>query len=411
MVELLQDVVAALGIEPEWTVDETDGVGFVACDLGTWLTVDESDARSPAFRAEVRLARNVPDNEQTREVVGMLNHEATVGCWVVDPESATLALVAGVNLSTILKDDTVGFDAKVVASIVTTAESLAYRSVPERDLGAAKAITLIGGSRRKGEHPLLREHLRAALDMGRGRAAGAATTATAGAATATLNLVQDVMIYLVPGWTIEHHSAETICENGDGFTLVVRVAEHPGYGCGLTIALGARSLLTMSAAEAHWRAFELNRTEARRPGLGCWAWAGYGLEYRTFLPDSLLELANHDLPEPRLVTGAIREAAARARPSLVPLRLVAANRQPILVRPQWDCDHQAATIARLEPINDGLAASDGYVWIDVHGRAAATAPTSFGLWRSRLLPEDLDHPGVVGYSEWFHREMQHRHGE
>ncbi len=39
MIELCESVAVHLGIEPEWTVRAAEGVGFVASDLGTWLTV------------------------------------------------------------------------------------------------------------------------------------------------------------------------------------------------------------------------------------------------------------------------------------------------------------------------------------------------------------------------------------
>jgi hypothetical protein len=139
--------------------------------------------------------------------------------------------------------------------------------------------------------------------------------------------------------------------------------------------------------------------------------SGPGLEYRTFLPNSLLELANRDLPELRLVSAVIRDTAARARPSLVPLRAVAEHPDRTLLKPDWAGDTEAEILARRDPINDGLHAPDSYVWLDRLGRAAATTESSFELWRSRLHPVDVDDPTVAGYSDWFQREAAHRHGK
>jgi hypothetical protein len=401
MIKLCEDVVAHLGVEAECTVAAADGVGFVAGELGVWMTVEEKGAAPPRFRAEVRLARQVPDDETISEFVDRLNHRGLLGCWVHDQPTGILALSAGIDLSTTVREDTVAIAAQVVSSMVASAEELAYKSAPQRDLGAAKALTLVGGVRRKGEHPLFRRHTGTVLEQGR----------TADTARVSLCLAQDVMLYLVPGWTFEHDTTATTCEDDQGFVLVVRVAQHPAFGYGLMIALGSQSRLTIPAADAHRRAFELNRSEARRPGLGAWAVSGPGLEYRTFLPNSLLELANRDLPELRLVSAVIRDTAARARPSLVPLRAVAEHPDRTLLKPDWAGDTEAEILARRDPINDGLHAPDSYVWLDRLGRAAATTESSFELWRSRLHPVDVDDPTVAGYSDWFQREAAHRHGK
>jgi hypothetical protein len=76
-----------------------------------------------------------------------------------------------------------------------------------------------------------------------------------------------------------------------------------------------------------------------------------------------------------------------------------------------DGDLEAEVLARREPINDGLRAPDSYVWLDHLGRGAASTEASFDLWRSQLGPKDLDEPSVSGFSEWFRREVEHRHGK
>jgi hypothetical protein len=93
--DLPQRIIDALGIEVEWTVYESDGsgIGFVAGELGVWLTTRDDDWLS-ALRVEVRVARHVPDGPGVREFCETHNHHGLVGRWVHDPATATVSLVA-----------------------------------------------------------------------------------------------------------------------------------------------------------------------------------------------------------------------------------------------------------------------------------------------------------------------------
>jgi len=64
----------------------------------------------------------------------------------------------------------------------------------------------------------------------------------------------------------------------------------------------------------------------------------------------------------------------------------------------WPGDDEAISLARRDPINDGLEDPDGIVYLDRMGRASAITEASFELWRSRLLPED--HGEVDGFIRW-----------
>ena len=76
--DLPQRIIDALDIEEEWTFREPDGIGFVAGDLGVWLTTRE-DYWPSALRIEVRVARHVPDGPDVREFCETRNDQGLVG--------------------------------------------------------------------------------------------------------------------------------------------------------------------------------------------------------------------------------------------------------------------------------------------------------------------------------------------
>lgn len=396
---VVQEVVRHLGIEPEWTVVTEDGVGFVSAELGVWLTVEDVGATSPFLRAEVRFGLSVPDREAGLFVLEGLNHRGSVGRWILDPATGTVSGMASLDLGAVLRDSAVQVAAEVVSSLVVRAEDLVSCSVPERDMGGRKALTLIDGRRRDREHAFFREYFERQLQAGE----------EPGAARRVLPLVQDGMLYLTLGWWADHGMAESWCTNGKGLGMAVKVAKHPALGYGLMIAAGLEEPVDRDPADVAGRAAHLNRFQTAAPGLGAWGDGLGGLEYRLFLPNSLIETIESDLPEPRLISSAVREVVERVEWWAAVAEL---DDPPghLLAHPDWEGDDEAELLARRDPINDGLDAPASYAWIDGLGRAAATTEDSYRLWRSRLTPDDLDDPGVAGFSDWFEREVAHRHG-
>ena len=392
-----EEVVRHLQVEPEWTVVESDGVGFVAGQLGVWLAIEPREGSAASIRVEVRLARCLA-GVASDLLLDSLNATGAVGCWIYDPASQTIAATAGLDLDTPPTETAVRTVATVVSYLVVRAEDLAGASVAERELGGIKALTLIAGRRRTGEHPFLREHLF------RCRSAGAEP----GAAVRVLPLVQDGLLYLTPGWYVEHDERHSRGSDGHGRCLNLGVGRHRALGWGLAIAASSerhQNADPSGSAEAQ----RLNQLHSSPPGWGAWSTGPNGPEYRIFLPNSLLEVVEKDLPQPRLISGAVLDALNRTEPGPHAPALDRTTSGP-LIRPRWGGDEEAEGMARREPINDGPGTPDGYVWIDSLGRAATTTEESFRIWRSRLLPADLDSPSVVGFSQWFEREVNHRRG-
>lgn len=400
MIWLCEDVLRCLGVEPEWTVVAEDGVGFVSGELGVWLTARDPESGPPLLRTEIRFALGVPEREDNLSVLDTLNHRGSVGRWVHEPATGTVAVVASIDLTAVLRESAGEVGAEVVSALVVRAEDLAFRSVPQRYLDGRKALTLIGDRRRDHEDRFLRERFKRQLQAG----------AEPGAARRVLPLVQDVLLYLAPGWTLDHRETMSWCTDSKGLGMAVRVAEHPTQGYGLMIAAGPEKLFDASQALVAQRAACLNRFYTATPGLGAWASGLGGLEYRVFVPSSLVELVERDLPEPRLLSAAVREVVERIEWWAASDDLDTST-GPLLAHPAWDGDQTAEIIARRDPINDGLDAPDSYVWLDSLGRAAASTEGSYQLWRSRLIPADLDDPGVAGFSRWFEGEVAHRHGQ
>ncbi|HSP38093.1 MAG TPA: hypothetical protein VLR26_10095 [Frankiaceae bacterium] len=136
-----------LEIEPDWTVVDATGVGFVAADLGTWLSVSDPPGGSPRLTVQTRVALDVPDTSRHWRVIDDRNGRATVGRWVL--EGGVVALTATVPAAAPL-----GLQAAVVSDIVSAAETAAFLGWAQRDLGGCKALTLVDGLGRSSAHPI-----------------------------------------------------------------------------------------------------------------------------------------------------------------------------------------------------------------------------------------------------------------
>jgi hypothetical protein len=378
-------VLAALGIEPGWSMVEPDGYRFVAGELGTWLAVQRREDGTAWLHVEVRLARDVPDGPATWAFLDARNNRALVGRWVHDPFTGVVALTTDLPLAAV-EGEALPYAVEVVAGMVNTAETLAFLSAPQRDLGGAKALTLVEGRRRRSTHALC-EHLpHRVYPAGRNDRVP----------SEVLILVQDSFLSILPGWPADHDVLETMGEAEDGSVLLVRAARHPHAGWGLQVALGGEPYGCDPDDGARYAA-ALNRRESAPtgpPGAGCWTHNGAGLEYRLFLPAALLAAVDDLFAPVAFVAACVRDVAARADATLMDRDPPRAG-GPVLGRAAWPGDDEAATAARRDPINDGLDPPDASIYLDLMGRACAITDASFTLWRSRLLPGD--HEEVAGF--------------
>ena len=117
--------------------------------------------------------------------------------------------------------------------------------------------------------------------------------------------------------------------------------------------------------------------------------SGAGLEYRLFLPVALLAAVDDLFAPVTFVEACVWDVAARADATLLD-RDPPPAAGPVLERPAWPDDDQAATAARRDPINDGLDIPEASIYLDLMGRACAITDASFALWRSGLVPGDHD---------------------
>jgi hypothetical protein len=133
-----EKVAARLRIGRAWTADVNSGLGFVAGRLGTWLGLRETTAGS-VLRVEVRLARGVADAGPLWSFVEERQRaEALLGCWVHDPDTGVLSLVA--EFPVVDGDSSVPVLARCVAELVYEAEAMACIRVPERELNATTVL-------------------------------------------------------------------------------------------------------------------------------------------------------------------------------------------------------------------------------------------------------------------------------
>jgi hypothetical protein len=336
---------------------------------------------------EIRLARQVPDTEKTRRFVDELNHWSFHGRWVHDPASATVALVADLDLDAIGSADPIGLGAVLVATMIGSAEALAYRSRPERSLEAVKALTLVGGRRRNRAHPVAGFVGRDVIPRGkRRRSAGN-----------LLPLVQDHLVPELLGWTVEHGRDRSVATRRDGLLLTLRLTSHPGVGYGLMIAAVDERSQPASRDCLH-RVTSLNRALQGRPGLGGWARVQRHLEHRAFLPNVLLDWLDGDGFNPWLVLALVSTTAGQVEsPATMD------GDDAGLMKPAWPGDDESLALARRDPINDGEDAPDTFVWLDALDRPAYTTKKSLARWRERLTEEDLADARVRELIDWLDR--------
>jgi hypothetical protein len=378
----LQCLLSELGIKPDWTVVGSDGVGFVAADLGTWLSVSESPDGSAWLTAQTRVALDVPDTSRNWRVIDERNGRSAIGRWVLD--DGVVALTASVPASAPL-----ALLAAVVSDIVSAAETAAFLGWAQRDLGGRKALTLVNGAGRNSAHPVASYRHEVVVPAGQSSAA----------ALEVVTWAMDELLFVLPDHDVEPEDDGQGCLaiSDAGMWLRLRAAQHPSLGWGVMIALSGERWAGQEA-DVLRRALNANRTEparAHRWAAGTWLFNGAGLEHRIFLPSALLD----PLPGIEAVTvvqelvaevAGREEAPAAARPA-----------SPALRR-GWPHDDRAAVQARREPINDGVEcdAPDLSIYLDRLGRACGITDASFHAWERRLTAEDHEHDRVASFRQF-----------
>jgi hypothetical protein len=385
-------IIADLGIEPEWTVVEEDGAGFVARELGTWLRTQPCDHGSERLHVEVRLAQGVDDTEETRKFLEEWNHNALVGRWVLDPASGVVVLITDL----VVTDTTRPFATEAVAEMVNTAETLASKSMPQRFLGGLTALTLVEAGRRSDFHGIVNHLPDHVYPEGRSDRVP----------LRLLRQIQSQLSNWLPDWKFDHADDHSVAET-ENWNLLIRAVAHPQAGWGLQVVLGDRYRVEEAKALLYAQVFNRGDSHLARDlaAPGCWTYVYETLEYRVFLPAWLLRVGDDSDSLP-FVSSVVKGVAGRANSPL--LEHTNAVLGPVLTHPTWAKDNEAITLARREPINDGRDAADSFVWLGHFEQAAYTTEESYRLWRSRLQPEDLTDKGVVGYSAWFERELAAR---
>jgi hypothetical protein len=390
-------VVSRLGIKSKWTVDDPAGVGFVAGELGTWMTVRSTLSCPRLLTVEVRLARHVPDTAKTWAFVDELNHRSFCGRWVHDPATATLALVTGLDLDALGSAHPVWLTAALVAALVSSAESFTYLSRPERALDARKALTLVGGCRRGNAHAIAGFVDHKVVPGGK----------QPGTAAQIMPLVQDFLVRELLGWTVEHDWRESRAVRGDGLSLLLRAVAHPVVGHGLMITVASEDV-DLTREDALRRLAAWNRALHVQPQLGGWTRVDDHFELRAFLPNALLGWMDFSTLDLSLIFAQIQATIEQTDAAL------AGDADPdrpgsVLLKPSWPGDEEATVLARRDPINDGPDAPGTLVWIDRLDRPAYTTVESFQRWQAQLTSEDLADPSVQGFIDWFNREHRHQH--
>jgi hypothetical protein len=385
-------VVSRLGIKSKWVVEDPAGVGFVAGELGTWMTVRSTPSCPRLLTVEVRLARHVPDTVKTWAFVDELNHWSFFGRWVHDPATTTVALVIGLDLDALGSAHPVWLTAAMVAAMVSSAESFTYLSRPERSLDARKALTLVGGCRRGNAHAIAGFVDHKVVPGGQ----------QPGTAAQIMPLVQDFLVPELLGWTVQHGRRESLAVRGDGLSLLLRVAAHPAVGHGLMLTVASKDV-DLTRDDALRRLAAWNRALHGQPQLGGWTRVGDHFELRAFLPNALLDWMDFSTLDLSLIFAEIHAGIEQTESAL------ASDADPdhpgsVLLKPSWPGDEAATVLARRDPINDGPDAPDTLVWIDRLDRPAYTTVDSFRRWQAQLTPEDLADGSVKGFIDWFNRE-------
>jgi hypothetical protein len=403
-------IVTALGIEPEWIVEDADGIGFVAGEVGVWLTVRDTDAWTSVLRVEARLARHVPDGPQAWDFCEYLNNHSQLGSlggrWVHDPATGILALVA--DLPPFDKAGAaagfVALYAEFVALLASRAEIAAYNSVPQQELGAGKALTLVLGRRRTQAHTIVdrvAETRRAGHDPAPVRAVA--------------DLVQQSLPEQLPAWTRDVWFAvdEDHLElwNRYGTIVTVAVVKNPHLGWGIMTGAGLVAeperrqmidegvlpdLPELTADPLSWAT--LNREASARGGVapGCWTEGGsQNTVHRLFIPARVLATTAPDTAA--MFVSQFAWMAVKQFHSSFDSEF---ETVPVLERPAWPGDEEADVLARRDPYNDGAQPRNPHAvchFGDALGRECGINADSLELWQSRLTDEDRATPGVLDF--------------
>ncbi|WP_405393422.1 hypothetical protein [Microbispora hainanensis] len=358
--DLPQRIARILHIEPEWTVQEDDRLlGFVAGEVGVLLAVGEGHDWASVLRVEARLARHVRDDAHTWKSCDRLNNLPLFGSlggrWVHDPATGVVALVADLPVPD--EPELVGLYAEFVALLACRTEIAAHHSIPQKDLRAGKALTLLHGRRRTVAHPLLdrlRETRRAGADPAPVRAV---------AKLVRKRLTERLAEQPAPRWFaalvdwIElWHSYGTV--------LTVNSVKNPELGWGIMIgasflpeakrkgmiADGLVPDIPAFATDPH-TLVTLNRDAATSGGVapGCWTVGGRdNAVHRLFVPAALLAAA-----PPQVAALFVEQLAWQAAEQFHAGFRYRAENVRVLVAPEWPGDDEADVIAGREPHNDG----------------------------------------------------------
>ncbi|WP_169945260.1 hypothetical protein [Microbispora sp. H11081] len=308
-----------LAIEPEWTVEDDSGAGFVAGELGTWLALTGGPDRS-YLRVEVRLARGVHSGDGIWSLYGKrLVLPRSLGRLVHDPHTMVLSLVADLPVAY----GTAGTRllSGCVVELVHDGETIAA----QQDLPGFTAVTLVGGERRSALHPLVRRSPR--------------IHGSRDDAVTALNLLRDAIAATSPpGWTVRHRKRATTVTGPNGESLLA--AADYGRSTGWGLSLTAKPSLTAreSPHQQGIHLADLNRTNRQRglPAPGHWIAGDGGSEYRLVLPAHLLSLA---AATPSWLEATVTAVAARC------LDVASAEMvRPLLLCPRWAGDDDAVLL-------------------------------------------------------------------
>ncbi|MFI7632381.1 hypothetical protein [Microbispora rosea] len=316
---ILRKILDELAIEPEWTVEDDNGAGFVAGELGTWLALTGGPDRS-CLRVEVRLARGVHSGDGIWSLYGKgLVLPRSLGRLVHDPRSMVLSLVA--DLPVVRGTAGTRLLSGCVAELVHDGETI----VAHQDLPGFTAVTLAGGERRSARHPLVRRSPR--------------VHGTRDDAVTALNLLREALAETFPPeWTVRHGKRATAVSGPDGESLLAAVEYGARTGWGLSLTAQPSLAARESPHPPGIHLADLNRTDAQRGLLapGHWIAGDDGSEYRLVLSARLLSLADDT---PSWVETMAAAVAARCLDS-APAETV----HPVLLRPQWSGDDDAVLI-------------------------------------------------------------------
>ncbi|MEV4322394.1 hypothetical protein AB0J37_09210 [Microbispora rosea] len=405
--DLPQRIASILAIEPEWTVREDDRLlGFVAGEMGVLLAVRESGDWASVLRVEARLARHVPDDPHTWKFCDRLNNLPLFGSlggrWLHDPATGVVALVADLPVPD--EPALVEPYAEFVALLACRAEIAAHQSIPQKDLRAGKALTLLRGRRRTVAHPLLDR-----LDETR-RTGGDPTPVRAVVKLVRKRLTERLAEDPAPRWFTAPVDWIELW-HGYGTVLTVNSVENPKLGWGIMIgasflpetkrkgmiADGLVPDIPAFATDPHTLA-TLNRDAATRGGVapGCWTVGGRdNAVHRLFVPAALLAAA-----APEVAALFVEQLVWQASEQFHAGFRYRAENVGVLVAPDWPGDDEADVLARREPYSDGARSRNPHTvrhFEDALGRVFGINADSLALCEPRPADDDRATPGVLDF--------------